>query len=90
MVITVYLLQKISIPLKRNWNYLLTNPGERVANPLFGAGLRQFIFKFNYQIKHLKFENELKQINKKTIVIDLTEYFNEEFFETKKIVQIPI
>lgn len=25
-------------------NYLLTNPGERVANPLFGAGLREFIF----------------------------------------------
>ncbi len=25
-------------------NYLLTNPGERIANPLFGAGLRQFIF----------------------------------------------
>lgn len=25
-------------------NYLLTNPGERPANPLFGAGLRQFIF----------------------------------------------
>ena len=25
-------------------NHLLTNPGERVANPLFGAGLREFIF----------------------------------------------
>ena len=25
-------------------NYLLTNPGERIANPLFGAGLREFIF----------------------------------------------
>jgi len=25
-------------------NYLLTNPGERIANPSFGAGLRQFIF----------------------------------------------
>jgi len=25
-------------------NYLLTNPGERVENPLFGAGLRQYIF----------------------------------------------
>ena len=25
-------------------NYLLTNPGERIENPLFGAGLRQYIF----------------------------------------------
>ena len=26
-------------------NYLLTNPGERVENPTFGAGLRAYIFK---------------------------------------------
>ena len=25
-------------------NYFLTNPGERPGNPLFGAGLRNFIF----------------------------------------------
>jgi len=25
-------------------NYLLTNPGERIANPTFGAGLRNFVF----------------------------------------------
>lgn len=25
-------------------NFLLTNPGERVRNPEFGAGLREFIF----------------------------------------------
>jgi phage baseplate assembly protein W len=25
-------------------NFLLTNPGERYLNPLFGAGLRDFIF----------------------------------------------
>ena len=25
-------------------NYLLTNPGERIANPEFGAGLRNFVF----------------------------------------------
>ncbi len=25
-------------------NFLLTNPGERPANPLFGAGLREFVF----------------------------------------------
>ena len=25
-------------------NYFLTNPGERIENPLFGAGLRQYIF----------------------------------------------
>ena len=25
-------------------NYLLTNPGERIQNPTFGAGLREYIF----------------------------------------------
>ena len=25
-------------------NYLLTNPGERIENPTFGAGLRAYIF----------------------------------------------
>lgn len=25
-------------------NYLLTNPGERIANPNFGAGIRSFVF----------------------------------------------
>ena len=25
-------------------NYLLTNPGERIENPLFGAGLRSYLF----------------------------------------------
>ena len=25
-------------------NYLLTNPGERIQNPTFGAGLRKYIF----------------------------------------------
>ena len=25
-------------------NYFLTNPGERIENPLFGAGLRTYIF----------------------------------------------
>ena len=25
-------------------NYFLTNPGERVANPLYGGGLRNFLF----------------------------------------------
>ena len=25
-------------------NYLLTNPGERISNPTFGAGLKNFLF----------------------------------------------
>ena len=32
-------------------NYFLTNPGERPANPLFGGGLRDFIF------EQISFEN---------------------------------
>ena len=29
-------------------NFLLTNPGERYENPLFGAGLRRYISFSNY------------------------------------------
>ena len=32
-------------------NFFLTNPGERPANPLFGGGLRDFIF------EQISFEN---------------------------------
>ena len=48
-------------------NYFLTNPGERPLNPLFGAGLRAFIFQ---QIT----DNNLDFLKEK-IEDDLKEYF---------------
>ena len=42
-------------------NYLLTNPGERIENPTFGAGLREYIFT---QIDNQDFDNvQLENIN---------------------------
>ena len=57
--------------------------------------LTKHLFKKNEQSKtrifYLKggdFENELKQIHQKSKVIDLNQIFEEEFFETKKLIEI--
>jgi 16S rRNA (guanine527-N7)-methyltransferase len=41
-----------------------------------------------YYLKGGDFENEIKQINKFSKQFELNTYFEEEFFETKKIVHI--
>ena len=56
-------------------NYLLTNPGERINNPTFGAGLRENIFRNinqknfdNIQLEEVSvFENE----NENTINVNI-------------------
>ena len=57
--------------------------------------LTKHLFKKNEKSKasifYLKggdFENELKQIHQKSKVIDLNQFFEEEFFETKKLIEI--
>jgi len=59
--------------------------------------LTEHLFKRNEKSKasifYLKggdFENELKQIHQKSKVIDLYHIFEEEFFETKKLIEISI
>jgi hypothetical protein len=45
-------------------NYLLTNPGERIANPNFGAGIRAFVFEQitdqNLEQLEDRIENDIK------------------------------
>ena len=41
-----------------------------------------------FYLKGGDFENELKQIHQKSKVIDLNQIFAEEFFETKKLIEI--
>ena len=55
-------------------NYFLTNPGERIENPLFGAGLRQYIFT-QIETENLDFIKEDIQvkINQNFTNIDLEE-----------------
>ena len=57
--------------------------------------LTKHLFKKNEQSKtrifYLKggdFENELRQTHQKSKVIDLNQFFEEEFFETKKLIEI--
>ena len=55
-------------------NYFLTNPGERIENPLFGAGLRRYIFT-QIETENLDFIKEDIQvkINQNFTNIDLEE-----------------
>ena len=55
-------------------NYFLTNPGERIENPLFGAGLRQYIFT-QIETENLDFikEDIQAKINQNFTNIDLEE-----------------
>ena len=64
-------------------NYFLTNPGERYENPLFGAGLREYIFTFIKEDIQTKVSNNfpnievdnvevLKDVNENTIIVKLT------------------
>jgi phage baseplate assembly protein W len=62
-------------------NYLLTNPGERIANPSFGAGLRRFIFS---QIE----EDNLDYI-KEDIQTKINTNFNNIVIESLVINQYP-
>ena len=56
-------------------NYFLTNPGERPLNPLFGAGLRAFIFQQitdnNLDFLKEKIENDLKEFFSNISIINL-------------------
>tara|TARA_B100000780_G_scaffold257021_1_gene206562 strand:- start:83 stop:490 length:408 start_codon:yes stop_codon:yes gene_type:complete len=54
-------------------NYLLTNPGERYENPLFGAGLRSFLFTqiTNDNLSYIKEDLQSKiELNFPTIRLD--------------------
>lgn len=62
-------------------NYLLTNPGERISNPSFGAGLRRFIFS---QIE----EDNLDYI-KEDIQTKINANFNNIVIESLVINQYP-
>ncbi len=69
-------------------NYLLTNPGERILNPTFGAGLREYIFT---QIESNNFEYIKEDIQNKIddnfpdVRIDSIEVFETENENTIKI-----
>ena len=71
-------------------NYLLTNPGERPANPRFGAGLRRYIFT-QINSSNLDFiKEDIQQKISKTfpnyIVINSVQIFSQEDFNTINVV----
>ena len=62
-------------------NYLLTNPGERPANPTFGGGLRSFIF--------TQIEAEDLEYLKKDIQNKILNYFPNVLVENVTIFSNP-
>ena len=66
-------------------NYLLTNPGERIANPSFGAGLRKFVFEQitegNLEFIEDKIEedisNNIPNVNLQSVRVSANPDFNQ-------------
>lgn len=71
-------------------NYLLTNPGERIANPNFGAGLREYVFTQitdgNLDFLQEDIQEKINQ-NFSNISLQSVEVFNQE---DKNLIQINI
>jgi len=61
-------------------NLLLTNPGERVMDPIFGVGLKTFLFEMNTTVQHEQIKKEIMKqagiympfINISGVIIDST------------------
>jgi phage baseplate assembly protein W len=70
-------------------NYFLTNPGERPANPEFGAGLRRYIFN-QIDDNNLDFiQEDIQQklgSNFPNITVDSVEVLAQEDFNTINII----
>jgi phage baseplate assembly protein W len=70
-------------------NYFLTNPGERPANPTFGAGLRAYIFT-QINTDNLDFiQEEIQQklgSNFPNITVDSVEVLGQEDYNTINII----
>ena len=64
-------------------NFFLTNPGERIGNPEFGGGLREFIFEqlSNDNITFLQsdIEQKIQQFFPNIIVTSLNIFENADF-----------
>jgi phage baseplate assembly protein W len=70
-------------------NFFLTNPGERLANPTFGAGLRNYIFT-QISSNNLDFiKEDIQQKigdNFSNITVDSVEVLSQEEFNTINII----
>jgi phage baseplate assembly protein W len=70
-------------------NYFLTNPGERPANPTFGAGLRRYIFN---QITNEDLDSIQQDIEQKIasnfpeVTVNSVDIFGQEDFNAINIV----
>jgi phage baseplate assembly protein W len=70
-------------------NYLLTNPGERLANPTFGTGLREYIFTqiSNNNLDFIKEDIQQKIGNNfPNITVNSVEVLSQEEYNTINIV----
>ena len=70
-------------------NYFLTNPGERPANPTFGAGLRQYVFSQidNGNLEFIKEDIQQKLgSNFPNVSVNSVEVLGQEDYNTINIV----
>jgi phage baseplate assembly protein W len=70
-------------------NYFLTNPGERPANPTFGAGLRVYIFNQinSGNLDFIKEDVQQKLINNfPNIIVNSVEVLGQEDYNTINII----
>lgn len=67
------LIQNYGEQIKQNFkNLLLTSPGERIMNPDFGAGLRNFLFEPRERVKSLARQRIDEQVAKYMPFIKIT------------------
>lgn len=67
---------------------MLTSPGERLMDPLFGVGLKRYIFEQNHSVTHSLIESEISsQVRKYMPYLELRniEFFAEDSFLTVRI-----
>ena len=76
-------------------NYLLTNPGERLENPTFGAGLREYIFNainsenFDFIKENLQDKIDQNFDNVEILSIDVGRNVNENTINVSINYKIP-
>tara|TARA_A100001515_G_scaffold111267_2_gene92320 strand:- start:500 stop:892 length:393 start_codon:yes stop_codon:yes gene_type:complete len=67
---------------------MLTSPGERLMDPLFGVGLKRYIFEQNHPVTHSLIESEISsQVSKYMPYLELR---NIEFFAEDSLLTVRI
>tara|TARA_Y100000592_G_C5296834_1_gene233542 strand:- start:241 stop:633 length:393 start_codon:yes stop_codon:yes gene_type:complete len=67
---------------------MLTSPGERLMDPLFGVGIKRFLFEQNHESTHTRIEMEIRsQVRKYMPFLEIRniQFFAEDNYLTVRI-----